>query len=531
MRAHEQQGRVSSAAELERRRDWEALVQAAPVAIWVALDPDCRVVKGNPAAAALMRLPAAANPSTTSTEAALHQTGARVHIEGRYTATAELPMQTAARTRRAVPHQELEFRFPDGSSNWAYGNAVPLFDANNEVRGAIGSFIDVTALKHAERSLRDADRRKDEFLAVLAHELRNPLAPIRNAVAILRLKEPATPELQWARDVIDRQVVQMARLIDDLLDLSRISHGKIALKRERVELAAIVHAAVEGSRPLIDERRHELTVDVPQEPIYLDADATRLAQSLCNLLNNAAKYTDGGGRIRLHAQQRTGEVIVSVRDNGIGIPPDMLSRVFEMFTQLDRASDRAQGGLGIGLTLVKRVVEMHDGQVEARSAGRGMGSEFVVRMPTLDIVRCAPLAVQRRTAAVARAPRSQRVLVVDDNRDAVDSLQIMLGMTGSDVRAVYDGVEAVRVAEYFRPNVVVLDLSMPGVDGYETARALRAGKGGADLVLIAVTGWGQAEDHVRSKAAGFHYHLVKPVGTDSLVELLASLPVRQELIA
>jgi PAS domain S-box-containing protein len=393
----------------------------------------------------------------------------------------------------------------------------PVRDGTGRIIGASKVARDVTARKQAEEALREADRRKDEFLAMLAHELRNPLAPIANAVRILRAKGPPLPELQWAREVIDRQVQQMTRLVDDLLDVSRITRGKIALRKERVELTAVVGSAVESSRPLIEKWGHELTVTLPQEPIYLEADPTRIAQVLLNLLNNAAKYTEQGGRIALTAERDGGAVLLRVKDSGVGIPREMLPHVFEMFTQVDRSLERSQGGLGIGLTLVRNLVQLHGGTVWAHSDGPGKGSEFVVRM---SVARAPQDRGPQTAGGPAAAPARTRILVVDDNRDSADSLAMLLRLTGHEVHVAHDGLEAVGGAEVFRPDVVLLDIGLPKLNGYEVARRIRRERGDG-VVLIALTGWGQEEDRARSKEAGFDHHLTKPVDLDALQELLA----------
>jgi PAS domain S-box-containing protein len=373
-------------------------------------------------------------------------------------------------------------------------------------------------------TLKETDRRKDEFLAMLAHELRNPLAPIRNAVQIVRAKGPPVPELQWARDVIDRQVQQMTRLVDDLLDVSRITRGKIELRKERVQLTTIVSSAVEASRPLIEKWGHELTVTLPPQAVYLQADTTRLAQVLLNLLNNAAKYTEQGGRIWLTAEKEGEHVIVRVKDTGIGIPQEMLPRIFEMFTQVDRSLERSQGGLGIGLTLVQSLVEMHGGTVEAHSDGPGKGSEFVVRLPVAAEIkdRRAGVAMGGETMA---APAKCRILVVDDNQDAADSLAMLLRIMGNEVHTAHDGLEAVGAAGVFLPDVVLLDIGLPKLNGYEAGRRIREQQG-KGVVLIALTGWGQEEDRRRSKEAGFDHHMTKPVEFDALQKLLVELEAR-----
>ena len=383
----------------------------------------------------------------------------------------------------------------------------------------------VIAIENAKllAALKDADRRKDEFLAMLAHELRNPLAPIRNAAQIVQAKAPPLPELQWATEVIERQVHQMSRIVDDLLDLSRITRGKIELRKERIDLADVVNSAVEASRPLIDKWEHQFTVSVPPRPIYLHADPTRLAQVILNLLNNAAKYTHQGGRIALEVRTNDGFVSISVRDNGIGIAADMLPRVFEMFTQVDRSMERSEGGLGIGLTLVQRLVEMHGGSVEARSDGPGKGSEFIIRLPIAS-------AVEKKHAQGKEtkdgAPKLRRILVVDDNRDAADTLGMLLRVMGNQVHTAHDGIEAVGAASAFRPDVVLLDIGLPRLNGYEVARRIRSQPDGANMLLIALTGWGQDEDRRKSKEAGFDHHLTKPVEFAALQKLLAEFPER-----
>jgi signal transduction histidine kinase len=369
--------------------------------------------------------------------------------------------------------------------------------------------------------LAQADRRKDVFLATLAHELRNPLAPIRNAVEVLKAKGPDDPDLIWSRDVIDRQVGQMARLLDDLLDVSRITRNKLELRKQRVTLASVVETAVETSRPIIDGGGHELTVSLSSEPVYLDADPVRLAQVFANLLNNAAKYTDGGGHVRVAAERIGHEVVVSVKDDGIGIAPEVLPRLFEMFSQATPALERSQGGLGIGLSLVKGLVEMHGGSVEARSDGHGQGSQFIVRLP----VAVAPQPYDHPPGDGEKgvAPVPCRVLVADDNRDAADSLAMMLKLAGNEVRTAYDGEQAVEQAEAFRPDLVLLDIGMPKLNGYEAARRIREQPSGHAMILVALTGWGQEEDKRRADEAGFHHHLVKPVDLAALARRLGTI--------
>jgi PAS domain S-box-containing protein len=368
--------------------------------------------------------------------------------------------------------------------------------------------------------LKEADRRKDEFLATLAHELRNPLAPMRNAVQVLRLKGPDKPELRWGRDVIDRQIEHLSRLLDDLLDISRITRNKLELRKQRIELAEVVNGAVETSRPLIEQCGHELTVTLPPQPIYLSGDLVRLSQVFLNLLNNAAKYTERGGRIWLSAEQQGSEVVVRVEDTGVGIPPEKLPRLFDIFFQVDRTLERAQGGLGIGLSLVRRLVELHGGAVEARSEGVGKGSEFSVRLPVL-VERPKPSPAQESIGGVTKATTARRILLVDDNRDSADSLAMLLRLSGNEVHTAYDGLEGVEAAEQFRPEVVLLDIGMPKLSGEDACRRIRSEPWGTDMLLIALTGWGQEEDRRRCMQAGFDYHIMKPVDPDALIKLLA----------
>jgi signal transduction histidine kinase len=397
-----------------------------------------------------------------------------------------------------------------------------LEQTNRILQGEVGERA------RAETALKEADRHKDEFLAVLAHELRNPLAPIRNAVEIMRRSALTDPQLSWSRDVVERQVKHLTRLVDDLLDVSRITRGNINLSRESVAVTTIVSRAIETIAPLIAEQRHELTVDVSEETLEVEGDLTRLTQVLGNLLNNAAKYTDPGGSIRLTARRASTDVEIRVRDNGIGIPPELLPRLFQLFTQVDGAAHRAQGGLGIGLALVRQLVQMHGGSVTAYSQGPGQGSEFLIRLPLrLKSFRDASAVLDNGAAAPADGvKRGHRILLADDNRDALDSLATLLQCDGHEVHTAGDGAEALEVAAGCHPDVVLLDIGMPKLDGYEVARRIRAEPWGKSTVLIALTGWGQDEDRRRSREVGFDSHLVKPLDPEMLSTLLARLPSR-----
>jgi PAS domain S-box-containing protein len=369
-------------------------------------------------------------------------------------------------------------------------------------------------------SLREADRRKDEFLALLAHELRNPLAPLRNGLQVMKLAaDPDT--VAQARAMMERQLGHMVRLIDDLLDVSRISRHKMRLRRSRVRLAEVIHNAVETARPLIDAAGHELTVSLPPAPIDLDADLTRLAQVIGNLLANSARYTEHGGRISLTAEGRDGEVIVSVRDTGIGIPPEQLGSIFDMFSQVDRGPERGTGGLGIGLALVKGLVEMHGGTVSAASPGVGQGSTFTVRLPVREEPAEPARPAVSEVGGAATGPGA-RVLVVDDNRDAAASLAMMLRLLGHEVRLAHDGLQALEAAEAFRPQAILMDVGMPRLNGYEATRRIREQPWGRSVAIIALTGWGQDGDRRRSHEAGCDAHLVKPASLEDLKSLLCA---------
>ena len=375
------------------------------------------------------------------------------------------------------------------------------------------------ALEATTEQLKEANHRKDEFLAMLAHELRNPLAPIRTAVQLLRLKELTEPHRQRARDVIERQVEHLVNLIDDLLDVSRITRGMITLQLEPVLVGAIVARAVETARPAIDAHKHALELDLPEELISVEGDKTRLVQVIANILHNAAKFMDPGGRIRLSVRREGQYALISIADTGIGIAPDLLPKIFELFTQVHAKSERAQGGLGIGLALVRRLTEMHGGTVTAHSDGAGRGSTFSVRLPVM-VTQIAGLVHPKRDTGTIPRVASQRILVADDNRDAAEALSLQLQLAGHDVRTAHDGIEALTVAKTFDPDIVLLDIGMPKMDGYEVARQLRLQPGSRRVALIALTGWGQQQDRDRTADAGFDAHLVKPVAEAQLFRAL-----------
>ncbi|MGE3492400.1 MAG: ATP-binding protein [Vicinamibacterales bacterium] len=389
--------------------------------------------------------------------------------------------------------------------------AVRARSRQYQIRGHLGERL------RNEQALRSADRRKDEFLATLGHELRNPLAPILNSLEILKLSGTAAEgAAAQACAVMDRQVSHLNRLVDDLLEVSRITRGVIEVKKEPQELGLIVSGAIDTSRPILDGMRHELRFVAPADGLYVAGDAVRLTQVFANLLNNAAKYTNHGGHITVSIDRDDDQAVVSIKDDGIGIAPPLLSSVFDMFMQVDRSTRRAQGGLGIGLTLVKSLIGMHGGRVEAKSDGPGLGSEFIVRLPLIKSAATAQEASRRVQPLPAR-----RILIVDDSRDGGESLSMLLRVLGADVSLVHSGRAALQAVESFRPDVVLLDIGMPGMDGYEVARRIRANRANRGIMLIALTGWGQEEDRQRSAAAGFNHHLVKPADIDQLRQLLS----------
>ncbi|WP_411281348.1 PAS domain S-box protein [Gemmatimonas sp.] len=424
-----------------------------------------------------------------------------------------------------------EHRVRRGDGEWRLCSvrAVPIIHDGGKIREWVGVHTDVTERRRHEEALREltaelseADRRKDEFLSTLAHELRNPLAPIRNGLEVMKMAGGKDVTIERTRRMMERQLTQMVRLVDDLMDVGRISHGKLEVRKEQVSLVEVLNNAVESTRPLIDQLGQTLTVTVPKQPLVVDADLTRLAQVFVNLLNNAAKYGKRGGHIALDVEQHGNDVAVRVKDTGIGIAADQLPHIFDLFTQVDRSSEKSQGGLGIGLTLVKRLVELHGGAVEARSEGPGKGSEFVVQLP---VVFEAPRPYESGGEQHRRANALLRILIVDDNRDAAESLAMMLRIIGHDTRTAYDGQAGVDEARTFRPDVIVFDIGMPKLNGYEACRLIREQSWGGSIVLIALTGLGKELDRRRSHDAGFNHHLVKPVEPQALVKMLAGFEV------
>ena len=499
--------------ELRRRLELlRAVLDQAPVPIALAHDPECRFISGNRAAETLLQLPKDANLSLTPGAGALPLY--RIQRNGQDIDAGDLPMQYAIAHRTHV-RNEIEIVRRDGTRVYVQNDVEPIYDAHGTVCGCISVFVDVTERHLSALTLVDAGRRKDEFLATLSHELRNPLAPLRTALEVMRLAKGDEAVVERARATMERQLSHLVRITDDLLDIARITRNKVELRPERIDLRAVIQSAIESTRPHIDTRRHTLDVNLPAHPVWLQADFTRLSQVFANLLNNAAKYTNPGGEIGVSVTAAGGWGIVDVRDNGQGIDPAMLPHVFEMFTQFQPQRDRAVGGLGIGLSLARRLLELHGGSISVRSDGRNCGSTFTARIPLTAEVEQPDVRPRPRDVS---APC--RVLVADDNLDAVEMMRTLLKFKGHDIRIANDGDQAVAIAEVFRPAIAFLDIGMPRMDGYEAARRIRAVLG-SSVVLVALTGWGQDEDKRLSHEAGFDLHITKPPEPEVIEELIA----------
>ncbi|WP_165250990.1 hybrid sensor histidine kinase/response regulator [Paludisphaera soli] len=506
--------RVKAAADRERaeeevrasERRFRLTADNAPVLIWLA-GPDGGRSWFN-------------KPWLEFTGRTMEQEAGRGWAEGVHPDDRDRCLRVLDESARAGSPFKMDYRLRrrDGEYRWIVDDGVPLGGRDGEAAGSIGSCVDIQDRVAAEEELKENDRRKDEFLAMLAHELRNPMAAVGNAVAVLEASD-APEDVAFATGVIGRQTRHLTRLIDDLLDVSRISRGKIRLRKERIDAAAVLDAAVASARPLIERRGHDLEVAVDRGRLVLDADPTRLEQMVVNLLNNAAKFSDDGGLVRLSARREGEEVVIRVEDQGIGIPPEKLRQVFELFAQGDRSLARSEGGLGIGLTVVRKLAELHGGTVEVRSEGPGRGSEFTIRLPAADgLGEDAPAP-----GATAERPRGGplRILVVDDNMDSATGLAKLLRLLGHRVETAYTGPESLAAAREHSPEVVLLDIGLPGMDGYEVAASLRREGPCKDALIVAVSGYGRDEDRRRSREAGFDRHLIKPVDRDALAALLA----------
>ena len=499
-------------------RRLQALMEALPVGVSFSEDRSCQRVSGNAALFAQFEMAPEDNVSASATERQAAGRRVRYLHEGRELSDAELPLQRAVAEGRSVPPMEFEIHLPSGRRWFAEVSGAPLRDGDGQVVAGLAVVVDVTARRQAEEALREANRRKDEFLAMLAHELRNPLTPIRNAVHIMGLLDLHQPRLRWAREVIDSQLRHLTRLVDDLMDVSRFMRGKITLSKEVLDVASVMDSAAATLLPVIEGRGQRLTVRLPPERIWLNVDRIRLTQILTNLLDNASKFSADGGHIELAAEAAGNEVAIRVRDDGRGIAPALLPHVFDLFRQGDTSLDRPTGGLGIGLTLAQQLVSLQGGRVEAASAGVGQGSTFTVRLP---MAAPAPTATPEPAHESLRAAAPVRVLVVDDDVAVADSTSTWLEMTGHDPRVARSGPDALELAATFRPQVVLLDIGLAGLDGYQTAQRLRGLPGGDELLLIAITGYGDDEAVARSRAAGFDHHLVKPFDPGELVRLLS----------
>ncbi|MDG3003401.1 hybrid sensor histidine kinase/response regulator [Paludisphaera mucosa] len=511
---------------LERQAaELQTVFEVLPIGIGIADDPECRSIRANPTLSEMLRRPTGANVSMSAPEPE-RPTSFRLFRDGRELTTDELPMQVSARDGANLRNVGIDVRFDDGRVVHLLEHVAPLFDERGNPRGSVGAFLDVTERRLAEQErerllmdLRDADRRKDEFLAMLAHELRSPLSAAGNAAQILLMKGQEDPDVLWCSEVIQRQTRRLARLLDDLLDVSRISRGKIVLRREPVDLRGVVERAVETTRPMVEEKRHRVEVRLPDDPLAVVADPARMEQVVVNLLGNAAKYSEEGRTIAIVVGREGGEAMVRVEDQGVGMTPEVLARVFDMYAQAESSIDRSQGGLGIGLTICKSLVEMHGGSIAATSPGPGRGSVFTVRLPAFD--RPHPMSNASWQPTVSSV-KPRRVVVVDDNVDAVESLGRMLRLAGHEVRTASNGPGALDAVAEFRPDVVFLDLGLPGLDGYEVATRLRGFPEGRAALIVALTGYGREVDRRRAFDAGFDRHMIKPVDFQAILAAIES---------
>jgi PAS domain S-box-containing protein len=502
----------------EAQRRLQAIMHAVPVGISYSDDASCQRITGNSAVLSQFEIGPTDNISASAADAEAAGRKVRFFHDGREIADYELPLQRAVAEAREIPPMELEVLLASGRRWFTAASGAPIIGEQGEILGGVAVTVDVTERRNAEEALRENDRRKDEFIATLSHELRNPLAPIRNAIFLLRKLDGGSlgERSRSLIAMVERQVNHLIRLVDDLLEASRISTGKIKLMKQPVDLADVIRHAIETCEPLISDGRHELSLSLSGE-LIVDGDSMRLTQVFANVLNNSAKYTPAGGKIEVSTMRSEDDAVVCVRDNGAGISRDMLPRIFELFVQSSQPAGAERSGIGVGLAIARRLVEMHGGHIEGHSEGVDCGSEFVVRLP---LVAGSPDEKQERTpASVATAGR---VLIVDDIPEVADSLVMLLETLGADVRAVHDGEAALAAVVEFRPQLALVDIGMPKMDGYETARRIRLLPEGRDLVLAALSGWGREEDRRRALAAGFNHHFLKPIDIEALEKLLNS---------
>jgi signal transduction histidine kinase/ActR/RegA family two-component response regulator len=507
--------RTSHESAWELRDAFDAVMRVVPAPVWITETRSCDVVRANPAAHAAMRTPEGTNASASMSDAGsrpFHE----VDEKGGPVAAEDLPLQKAARTGRAVQAATLTFEFRDGSVRHLAGNASPLFAPDGTVRGAVAAFVDVTERRRAEEALRLELARRDEFLATLSHELRNPVGAISNAIALLNGIGPADPPGRSARAIITRQIAHLSRLVNDLLDVSRLAHGKLAVAKRPTALAPVLRAALDALAPCLAARGQLLEVSVPDEPLFAEADEVRLAQIVTNLVSNGSRYSREGAPVRVTLRREGDEAVLEVADEGVGIRPELLPRIFDLFVQGEPPVD-AESGMGLGLHLASRLAAKHGGRIEAASDGPGRGSVFTLRLP---LTRERPAAAPAGPSAGARAAR--RVLIVDDHVDSAEGLRGILEMEGHEVLCEENGCAGLAQAARFAPDVVILDIGLPEMDGYQIARQLRALPQTRSSFLIALTGYGHEEDRRRAVEAGFDVHRLKPVAIDELLALVAA---------
>jgi PAS domain S-box-containing protein len=510
-------------ADLERReQELRTMFDVMPVGLLVAHDPRADNISISPSFASLTGLPAGENVSLSGPNH--DRMPHRYEQNGRVLEADELTMQRAARKGEQVRDMELDMVFKDGRVLNLLGYAAPLFDDQGKLRGAIGANVDITALKKAQRALEAADRQKNDFLATLAHELRNPLAPIRYAIALLQ-RDPSRANVEKTLSIVDRQASHMARLLDDLLDVSRITRNAVELKREPVELHSVLSAAVENARPFIEAHLHRLAIDIDPEPLWVDGDPARLLQIVDNLLNNACKYTEDGGRITVHARREGDFCLIEVTDTGVGIAPEMAPAVFTMFGQVNPVVQAAKGGIGIGLAVVHQLVQLHGGSIAVRSPGLGKGTTFTVRLPRIEHAE-PPSQSAAAPGAEDSALARLNVLVVDDNVDAADTLAMVLRIANVQTATAHTAAQALAAAETQRPDAILLDIGLPDGSGLDVAQRIRATDWGRKALLVAITGWGRDEDRARTVATGFDAHLVKPIDANEVIALLTEFAQR-----